>query len=56
MIHDAARLNEVLEEIADWPLEKRRELIRQIGEAQSEAAANQIREGLKRLWEAKKTK
>lgn len=53
MIHDRRRLDEVLHEIADWPLEKRRELIRQIGAGQGEPEANQIREGLKRIWEAK---
>lgn len=50
MIHDPQRLREVLEEIAEWPLDKRRRYIDQIGRANGEAAAEQIKAGLKRLW------
>ncbi|MDP9651906.1 hypothetical protein J2793_007381 [Paraburkholderia caledonica] len=51
MIHDPQRLREVIEEIADWPTKQQRiEYIASIGQAFSEAAAQQIRDGLTRLW------
>lgn len=51
MIGDEGRLGEVIEEIAEWPLEKRRRYIQQIESASGKEAANQIRAELKRIWE-----
>ncbi|WP_445376118.1 DUF7696 family protein [Paraburkholderia phenoliruptrix] len=50
MINDPQRLREVIEEISEWPLDRRRRYIASIGQAFGEAAAQQIRDGLTRLW------
>lgn len=54
MIHDPQRLREVIDEISEWPLDRRRRYIASIGQAFGEAAAQQIRDGLKALWEKRK--
>lgn len=53
MIGDEGRLGEVLEEIAEWDLAKRRRYISQIETANGTTAAEQLRKGLKWMWEAK---
>jgi hypothetical protein len=54
MIRDPVRLQEVIGEISEWPLDRRRQYIASIGQAFGEAAAQQIRDGLKALWENRK--
>lgn len=54
MIHDPERLNEVIEEIADWPTKQQRvDYIKKMGEEFGPEAAQQIRGGLK-LWAERK--
>jgi hypothetical protein len=47
-------LTEVLAEIAEWPLDLRRRYISDIETVFGKAAGDQLREGLKRIWEEKK--
>lgn len=54
MIADPARLREVLEEISDWPLERRRAYIEEIEAAFGQEAASQIKEALQALWTERK--
>lgn len=54
MIHDRKRLLEVIEEIVDWTVDRRRTLIAEIGAAFGEQAAEQIRTGLTEFWSARK--
>lgn len=54
MIHDPTRLREVVEEIAVWTLQARREYITSIQTAFGEQAAEQIRQGLGELWRVRK--
>ena len=55
MIHDPQRLREVIEEISEWPTKQHRiDYIRDLGKAFGPAAAQQIRDGLKALWENRK--
>jgi hypothetical protein len=44
----------VIDEISEWPLDRRRQYIASIGQAFGETAAQQIRDGLKALWENRK--
>jgi hypothetical protein len=53
MIHNPTRLAEVLTEIADWPLDRRRAYISEIEAAFGIEAAEQIRKGLAALWETR---
>jgi len=53
MIHDPTRLREVVEEIAVWTLQARREYIASIQTAFGEQAAEQIRQGLGELWKTR---
>lgn len=50
MIYSRRRLREVLEEISEWDLPKRREYIADLGKAFGEESAQQIRDGLTNLW------
>jgi hypothetical protein len=54
MISDPARLREVTEEIADWPLERRRAYISEIETAFGTHAASQIKQALQALWTERK--
>jgi hypothetical protein len=54
LIHNPMRLHEVIDEISEWPLDRRRQYIASIGQAFGEAEAQQIRDGLKALWEKRK--
>jgi hypothetical protein len=47
-----AQLSEVLDEIAGWPLADRRAYIANLAMTNAEEA-EQVKDGLKRLWEAK---
>jgi hypothetical protein len=53
MISDEAELKALLEEIAEWPLQKRREYIAAIEATFGKESANQIRRGLTALWQSK---
>ncbi|MEX3914849.1 hypothetical protein AB4Y43_01195 [Paraburkholderia sp. BR10872] len=50
MIHDPARLAEVIDEIIDWTLEQRRSYIANLERAFGPAAAQQIRDALTERW------
>jgi hypothetical protein len=54
MISDPVQLQAVLEEIAEWPLDKRRIYIANIEKAFGKDAAQQIRDGLAQIWENRK--
>jgi hypothetical protein len=54
MIYDAGRLREVLEEIAGWTLEQRREYLAEIGKVFGPEAEQQLKDGLKQMWEQRK--
>lgn len=54
MIADQQRLLEVIEEIAEWPLDRRRRYIFDIGQAFGEAASEQIKTALTAAWEKRK--
>jgi len=54
MIYDAARLAEVLEEIASWTLDQRRGYLADIGKAFGAEAEQQLKDGLKQMWEQRK--
>lgn len=54
MITDAVRLREVIEEIARWSLQARRSYIGEIQKAFGEAAAEQLKDGLRQMWEQRK--
>lgn len=54
MIHDKAQFESVIQEIADWPLERRRWYIAEIEKAFDKESAQQIKEGLMTYWEAKR--
>jgi len=45
------QLNDVLEEISEWPLQQRRDYIKQIREAFGDGEASRIEDGLKAFWE-----
>lgn len=54
MIHDPIRLQEVIDEIVDWTIEKRRAYIASIEKAFGPAASEQIKQGLTALWQERK--
>jgi ribosomal protein L7/L12 len=54
MIHDPTRLREVVEEIAEWSLQARREYIASIEKAFGTHAASQIKVALQALWTERK--
>jgi len=54
MINDPQRLTELVEEVSEKPLEWRRQYLKDMETAFGEAAAQQIRDGLKALWENRK--
>ena len=54
MIHDAEALRTLLEEIAEWTLEQRRQYIADLGKAFGSNAAEQIKQGLTELWTERK--
>jgi hypothetical protein len=54
MIGDERRLAEVIDEISEWPLDRRRRYIASIGQAFGEAAAQQIRDALTANWAKRK--
>lgn len=56
MIHDSEALRTLLEEIAEWPLIKRREYLADIRKAFGIAAEEQIKQGLSDLWVERKRK
>ena len=47
-----SQLSEVLAEIAEWPLEDRRAYIANLAMTNTQEA-EQVKDGLKKLWEAK---
>lgn len=53
MIHSPSHLRDVLEEIAAWPLAKRREYIAEMAKAFGEPAAEQLKDGLTEFWKRK---
>jgi hypothetical protein len=53
MIHDPARLREVIEEISAWSLQARREYIASMEKAFGPKSAQQLRDGLMELWRRK---
>ena len=54
MIHDPARLREVIEELAALPLSTRRAHLADVEEKQGKEAADQLRQALKALWDSRK--
>jgi len=54
MIHDARRLNEVIDEISQWTLVERRQYINEISNAFGPASAQQIKDALTARWAAAK--
>ncbi|MFM0141773.1 hypothetical protein [Paraburkholderia sp. RL18-085-BIA-A] len=50
MIRDPTRLREVLEEIAEWTLQQRREYLADMRKAFGEAAERQLKDGLTGYW------
>lgn len=53
MIHDPERLREVIEEIAEWSLQQRRQYITEISKVFGEDAAQQLKDGLIEFWKHK---
>lgn len=53
LIHDEAQLASVLDEIAFWPLEKRRDYLANIETAYGPESAQQLKDGLTELWKKK---
>lgn len=53
MIHDETQLAGVLDEIAFWPLQKRREFIAEIEKAYGPESSQQLKDGLTELWKTK---
>lgn len=53
MIRDPIRLQEVVDEITDWTLGKRREYLAALEQAYGPAAAQQIRDALTARWQTK---
>lgn len=51
---DAEQLAEVLDEIAGWSLQQRRDYISEIGKVFGEEAAKQITDGLAAIWAKRK--
>jgi hypothetical protein len=54
MIYSRRRLREVLEEIAEWSLERRRQFIADIEKAFDAKSAQQLKDGLVELWRERK--
>jgi hypothetical protein len=54
MIHDSARLREVIEEIAEWNLQQRRSYLADMRKAFGEAAERQLKDGLTGFWKERK--
>ena len=50
MIADAEKLRELVEELAELPLEARRAHIADVEQKQGKSAADQLRAGLRELW------
>lgn len=50
MIRDPIRLQEVIDEIVDWTLGKRREYLAALEQAYGQEAADQIRTALTERW------
>jgi hypothetical protein len=55
VIGDPSQLQALLEEVAEQPLEWRRQYIANLEKAFGREAATQIRDGLTRLWQERKT-
>jgi hypothetical protein len=53
VIHDEAQFASVIDEIAFWPLQKRREFIAEIDKAYGPESAHQLKDGLTELWKKK---
>lgn len=53
MITNATKLQEVIEELADLPLDARRAHLADVEEKQGVAAAQQLRDGLTEFWKRK---
>lgn len=51
MIADADKLRELVEELAELSLEARRKYLADVESANGKESADQIRAGLKRIWE-----
>lgn len=54
MIHDPARLQEVIDEISEWPLDRRRRYIAEMESAFGKAASEQIKAALQAAWDQRK--
>jgi hypothetical protein len=54
MIHDPARLREVIEEIAEWTLQQRRKYLADMRKAFGEPAERQLKDGLTGYWKERK--
>lgn len=50
MIRDPKRLQEVIEEITEWTLQRRREYLADVRKAFGEAAERQLKDGLTGFW------
>lgn len=53
MIHDKEQLASVIEEIADWDLQKRRDYLANIETAYGPESAQQLKDGLIARWKEK---
>jgi hypothetical protein len=54
IIEDEKRLRELLEEVAEWPLQKRRDYLEAMQKWFGPEAAQQIKDGLTKLWQERK--
>ncbi|WP_188130766.1 hypothetical protein [Paraburkholderia panacisoli] len=54
MIADPKRLHEVLEEIADWTIDRRREYLADMRKVFGEAAERQLKDGLTGYWKERR--
>lgn len=53
MIYSRRRLREVLEEISEWSLERRRQYLADIEKAFDAKSAQQLKDGLMEMWKRK---
>lgn len=51
MIHDPQRLQEVVEEVSEWPLEKRRDFLENIDAAFGRQSVDQLKDALRANWD-----
>jgi hypothetical protein len=54
MIGDEGRLEEVIDEISEWPLARRRRYIAEMESAFGKAASEQIKAALQAAWDQRK--